>query len=301
MTMDSTKALIEYATLDEALTARQAAWRDDGEGNGIPNEFYAIELVGEIGELFNVVKKLMREAYGVRGSRATQQDMEDEFGDALICLKNMAARYAVDLERAARNKFNATSEKYGFPHRVAVLSAQGEAAQPAAEGWHRCGLPDVGTYKGQVVLAAPDWLRDKWPDGIGIDVCLALEIQSLWQAGVKTSGHCCGHGRALSYIGVWPESIETMRALGYTAVAGSRDHFTPKSLPASDGWDWIVPALQSRLKTLSSREIAKQVGCGHATICRTAKGKEPSVSNYFAMKKWLNSPNAASQDGGRDQ
>jgi hypothetical protein len=44
---------------------------------------------------------------------------------------------------------------------------------------HLCGLPEFGTYAGQVIMVAPDWLRDRWPNGIGIDVCLALEIQRL--------------------------------------------------------------------------------------------------------------------------
>jgi NTP pyrophosphatase (non-canonical NTP hydrolase) len=112
--------LLTFRELDDALTARQKAWTGEGDGADLPVEFFAIELVGELGELFNVIKKLMRERHGVRGSRATQQDMEDEFGDVLICLKNMAAKYGVDLERVAREKFNATSVKYGFPHRVEI-------------------------------------------------------------------------------------------------------------------------------------------------------------------------------------
>ena len=118
--------MTNYVTLDDALAARQIAWRAEGDGDDIPNEFYAIEFVGEIGELFNVMKKLMREFYGVRGSRATREDLEDEFGDALICLKNLAARYHVDLNRAACKKFNATSIKYGFPHRVMVPRGKDE-------------------------------------------------------------------------------------------------------------------------------------------------------------------------------
>lgn len=110
--------LIEYDNLDDALDARQREWMSDGEGENLPKEFYAIELVGEIGELFNVIKKLMREEYGVRGSRATQKDKEEEFGDVLICIKNMACKFGVDLEKVAREKFNATSEKYNFPQRV---------------------------------------------------------------------------------------------------------------------------------------------------------------------------------------
>lgn len=87
---------------------------------------------------------------------------------------------------------------------------------------HLCGYPAFGTYEGQVVLIAPDWLKHKWPTGIGIDVCLALEIQSLWQAGIKTTGHCCGHGRAPAYISVWPEEIPAMQRLGLRNLPASR-------------------------------------------------------------------------------
>lgn len=109
---------ILFEDFDEALRVRQEMWIGDGDGAQLPKEFYAIELVGELGELFNVFKKLMRELYGVRGSRATKEDMEEEFGDALITLKNLAVKYGVDLESAARKKFNKTSEKYNFPQRV---------------------------------------------------------------------------------------------------------------------------------------------------------------------------------------
>lgn len=99
---------------------------------------------------------------------------------------------------------------------------------------HICGCPEMGTYRGQVILAAPDFLRHKWPDGIGIDVCLALEVQDLWREGIHTSGHCCGHGRAPAYISVWPESISAMIELGYETLRhpdgpDRRDHFVPKT------------------------------------------------------------------------
>ena len=97
---------------------------------------------------------------------------------------------------------------------------------------HLCGQAELGTYSGQVVLVAPDFLKNKWPGGIGIDVCLALEIQSLWRQGVKTTGHCCGHGRTPAYISVLPESIGQMRALGYRTYPhpdSRNDHFAPKT------------------------------------------------------------------------
>lgn len=94
---------------------------------------------------------------------------------------------------------------------------------------HSCGLPDMGSYDGQIVLVAPDWLKDKWPTGIGIDVCLALEIQGLWKLGIKTTGHCCGHGKAHAYIGVWPESVTQMLTLGYEQI-DQHGHFRPKAI-----------------------------------------------------------------------
>ena len=102
---------------------------------------------------------------------------------------------------------------------------------------HLCGLPDIGSYKGQVILAAPDWLKERWPDGIGIDVCLALEIQSLWRDGIRTTGHCCGHGKAPAYIGVEPEFIPAMKAKGYIVRPNEMDQeredsFVPKSIAA---------------------------------------------------------------------
>lgn len=110
-----------------------------------------------------------------------------------------------------------------------TTSAQERAAPAHAQSGHLCGHPSMGTYDGQVTLVAPDWLREKWPNGIGIDVCLALEIQELWRLGIRTNGHCCGHGRAPSYIGVWPESVSAMVAMGYRCLPGSDDHFVPKT------------------------------------------------------------------------
>ncbi len=106
-----------FTDLRTALIARQKEWvADSGQEPDVG--FRAIEFVGEVGELFNVIKKILREAGGWRGTRATQEDLADEFGDALICLYNLAEKMGVDLDAAAIAKFNKTSEKYGFPHRI---------------------------------------------------------------------------------------------------------------------------------------------------------------------------------------
>jgi hypothetical protein len=60
----------------------------------------------------------------------------------------------------------------------------------------------------------------------------------------------------------------------------------PSAAPTTD-WQWIQPRLKEALETRSSREIAAEIGLGHATVCRIANGHGPSVSSYFAIVKWL--------------
>jgi NTP pyrophosphatase (non-canonical NTP hydrolase) len=101
--------------------------------------FWAVELGGEIGEILNVVKKLVREELGWRGSRATVQDLADEIADGIICLDSLARHYGIDLVSAVTAKFNATSDKNGFPHRILPT-------EPEWIDWHggECPVP-VGT------------------------------------------------------------------------------------------------------------------------------------------------------------
>jgi len=72
------------------------------------------ELAGEIGEACNVIKKLERERLGIRGSRATIEQLAEELADAVICLDLIAMQAGIDLNAAVIQKFNATSEKYGL-------------------------------------------------------------------------------------------------------------------------------------------------------------------------------------------
>lgn len=111
-------------------TDRYNAWVGDGEDAGIL--FDAAELGGEVGELLNVVKKLEREVRGWRGSRAAPKDFADECADVLICLDKLARRQDVDLAAATVAKFNATSDKVGLPHKLA-LTDRGTAASIGGE------------------------------------------------------------------------------------------------------------------------------------------------------------------------
>ncbi|WP_322884155.1 hypothetical protein U8C35_06390 [Sinorhizobium medicae] len=37
----------------------------------------------------------------------------------------------------------------------------------------------------------------------------------------------------------------------------------------------------------SSRQIGKEIGCGHATLSRIASGKAPDINTYFKVKRWM--------------
>jgi NTP pyrophosphatase (non-canonical NTP hydrolase) len=73
------------------------------------------ELAGETGEVCNVVKKLERERRGIKGSRATAEQLAEELGDVVICASLLANSYGIDLEKAVKDKFNKTSASVGLP------------------------------------------------------------------------------------------------------------------------------------------------------------------------------------------
>lgn len=101
--------------LRSANSARQQEWDPD---DSITLAYRGNELAGEVGEACNVIKKLERERMGIRGSRATREALAEELADVLICLDLIAMQAEIDLAEAVRQKFNATSEKYGLATRL---------------------------------------------------------------------------------------------------------------------------------------------------------------------------------------
>jgi len=106
---------VEFATLREANRHRQTVW---DAGNRIDLAYRGNELAGEVGEACNVIKKIARERLGIRGSRATLQQLREELADVVICVDLIAMSEGIDLDEAVREKFNATSEKVGLPTRL---------------------------------------------------------------------------------------------------------------------------------------------------------------------------------------
>lgn len=107
--------MLSLYSLRVANVARDKEWDPDGK---IDIAFRATELGGECGELLNVIKKMLREKIGLRGSRATQEDLANECADVLICLDLLCMTAGIDLEHALREKYNSTSAKHGLTVRL---------------------------------------------------------------------------------------------------------------------------------------------------------------------------------------
>jgi NTP pyrophosphatase (non-canonical NTP hydrolase) len=99
------------ATLRLVNERRQAEWDPT---NSISLEYRGNELAGEVGEACNVIKKLARERLGIRGTRATKQQLAEELADIVICVDLIAMHECIDLSYAVEEKFNATSRKYNL-------------------------------------------------------------------------------------------------------------------------------------------------------------------------------------------
>lgn len=124
--------MTDTAILREAAEARQGEWQTEGVGIS----FAGNELAGEIGEALeaalaiiqlsiaggkacNLIKKLDREANGIRGSTTNLEELFDEIGDVVICADRVLMLVGgPTLGEVAAKKFNKTSDKYGFKTRI---------------------------------------------------------------------------------------------------------------------------------------------------------------------------------------
>lgn len=102
---------LTFNVLREANNSRQREWPGNEQAD---TAFRAIELAGEAGEVCEAVKKFLRLKRGIKGSTATREDIASEMGDLLVSLDLLAVDLGINLGEAVREKFNATSAKYGM-------------------------------------------------------------------------------------------------------------------------------------------------------------------------------------------
>lgn len=94
-----------------ASLLRQEEWDPESK---ITLSYRGNELAGEVGEACNIIKKVERENLGLKGSRATMEELSDELADVIICCDLVSLHLNIDLDEAVVRKFNATSAKYGL-------------------------------------------------------------------------------------------------------------------------------------------------------------------------------------------
>jgi hypothetical protein len=80
----------------------------------IENSLMALDHAAIVGRVANIVKKRVREDRGVRGSRASIEELAAELADDVITAYLLAMKYRIDLDAAIQDKFNATSRKMGL-------------------------------------------------------------------------------------------------------------------------------------------------------------------------------------------
>jgi NTP pyrophosphatase (non-canonical NTP hydrolase) len=114
--------------LRRANIARNDEWNPD---NLITLSFRGNELSGEVGEALelilnavalgaasgrasNISKKIERERLGLRGTKATSEQLAEELADVIICADLIAMDFGIDLIEAITMKFNKTSTERGL-------------------------------------------------------------------------------------------------------------------------------------------------------------------------------------------
>ena len=102
---------MSFDRLRAANQKRQKEWDREDK---ITLTYRGTELGGEVGEALNIIKKLERERLGIKGSRATLEDLAEELADVIICCDLIAMATGIDLTDAVERKFNKTSEKVGL-------------------------------------------------------------------------------------------------------------------------------------------------------------------------------------------
>lgn len=82
-----------------------------------PND-WMVALVGEVGELANMLKKIRRGSAYPGMKMPTREDIAGELADIQTYLDLLAARLDVDLAEATVRKFNEVSVRWGLDDRL---------------------------------------------------------------------------------------------------------------------------------------------------------------------------------------
>jgi NTP pyrophosphatase (non-canonical NTP hydrolase) len=118
------ESLMTHVLTFEAFSRANRKRCEAPDGFNKPVEHWSLSdwftaCMGELGEAANVAKKLNRVRDGIPGNgdiseAELRQMLADEIADTFIYLDLLAQSQGIDLERAVRDKFEATSRKIGY-------------------------------------------------------------------------------------------------------------------------------------------------------------------------------------------
>jgi NTP pyrophosphatase (non-canonical NTP hydrolase) len=118
---------LTFAQLRSANFARCVRWHPRGLEEWSAAD-WAVAMAGEAGEVCNAVKKLRRIECELASENEPDRQLStldeairkigEEIADTVIYLDLLAHRLGIDLENEVVSKFNAVSERYGFPDKL---------------------------------------------------------------------------------------------------------------------------------------------------------------------------------------
>lgn len=114
---------LTFERVEGINVARCKRWHPDFPNDGWTGADWSNAMAGEAGEACNVVKKLRRNDLNLKAAVDPERDvlvehLADELADTFLYLQLLAAHYSIDLPAAIVRKFNAISEREGFPERL---------------------------------------------------------------------------------------------------------------------------------------------------------------------------------------
>lgn len=118
---------LTFAEVTDENIKRCVRWHGNGIHDWTP-ERWMVATTGELGEAANALKKLFRIQDAIANINDPGRDLQtrgaaiekiaEECADTFLYLNLFCASLGITLEKEIIKKFNATSEKYGFPERL---------------------------------------------------------------------------------------------------------------------------------------------------------------------------------------
>lgn len=113
-----------FETVSRVNHERALVWHPGGLEEWSPAE-WGNAAAGEMGELCNVLKKILRVDGGIQQANGKSREellrmAAQEIGDTFLYLDLIARRLGLDTYACVRDTFNRVSEREGFEHRLGL-------------------------------------------------------------------------------------------------------------------------------------------------------------------------------------